>query len=147
MAIHYTNELIFDLPAPLIDVTTHIYGLSEDGPSEFNIVINRCSIEKDETLESYGSKLLEDMKNTIPKFHFLSQGNMEIANQNAIWFIYTMVHEGKRYYQTNVNFLHEKAPGVHQVIQVAATSAGKFTDDRKKKFEDLLDSIKFRHNS
>lgn len=144
MTIHYTNELIFDLPDPLIDTTQHVFSLSKDGPSEFNVVISQCDVEKDENLQGFGDKLLKDMKNTLPKFQILSQGNMEIADQEAIWFIYTMVHEGRRFYQTNANFIFENETGTRKVIQVAATSMGKFTEDWKQKFEDFLASIKFR---
>lgn len=144
MPLHYTNELIFDLPEPLIDMTHHIFSLTEEGPSEFNLVINQHKVDQDESLQSYGSKLTEEMKKTLPNYQLLSHGSTVVAGQDALWLIYSWVQQGQRLHQAQVNFFYERKPGNRQVIQITATALGKFTDEWKQTFETFLAGVKLR---
>lgn len=144
MSTHYTNELICDLPQNMFDATHHMFRVSEDGPSDFNIVISRSKAEKDDCLEDFGSKLIEEMKKTLPKCIINSNGNMKVADQDAFWFICSTVYEGRRIFQAHVIFFHNKENGVREAIQVSATSLGKFSAEGKQTFENFLASIKFR---
>lgn len=144
MTMHYTNELIFDLPDSLIDVTQHIFTISKDGPSLFSLIINQDTIDQEETLQSYEAKLLPEMENNLSGFKLLYKGNMNVAKQEAILMTYTFIHEKQSLYQANVMFICDKKPGERQAIQITASSVDSFTDEWKRAFEDILDSVKLR---
>lgn len=144
MPRHYTNELIFDLPEPLIDVTHHIFSLTEEGPSEFNLVINHHAIEQDESLQNYGSKLTAEMEKSLPQYQLHASGSMKVADQDAIWLIYSWVQHSQNLHQAQVNFFLDKEHGKRQVIQITATTLGGFSDKWKQTFETFLAGVKLR---
>jgi hypothetical protein len=144
MSLHYTNELVFDLPEPLIDKTHHIFTLTEEGPSEFNLVINHHAIEQDESLQSYGSKLSAEMEKSLPQYQLQSSGDMKVADQDALWLIYSWVQHNQKLHQAQANFFLDKGPGKRQLIQITATTLGGFTDEWKRTFETFLASVKPR---
>jgi hypothetical protein len=146
MPLHYTNELIFDLPEPLIDMTHHIFSLTEEGPSEFNIVINQHKIDKDESLQGHGSKLTAEMEKSLPHYQLHARGNMKVAGQDALWLIYSWAQHGQKLHQVQVNFFYDKEPGQRQVIQITATTLGSFSDEWKQAFETFLASVKLRQD-
>lgn len=146
MPRHYTNELVFDLPDPLIDVTHHIFSLAEEGPSEFNLVINHHAIEQDESLQGYGSRLTAEMEKSLPQYQLHASGSMKVADQDALWLIYSWVQHNQKLHQAQANFFLEKDPGKRQVIQITATTLGRFTDEWKQTFETLLSSVKLRQD-
>jgi len=144
MPLHCTNELIFDLPEPLIDVTHHIFSLTEEGPSEFNLVINHHAIEQDESLQNYGSKLSAEMEKSLPHYRLHASGNMTVADQDAIWLIYSWVQHSQNLHQAQVNFFLDKGRGKRQVIQITATTIGGFSDKWKLTFETFLAGVTLR---
>lgn len=146
MPRHYTNELIFDLPEPLIDKTHHIFSLEEEGPSEFNLVINHHAIEQDESPQGYGSRLMAEMEKSLPRYQLHASGSMKIADQDALWLIYSWVQNNQKLHQAQANFFLDKGPGKRQVIQITATTLGKFSDEWKQTFETFLSSIKLRQD-
>ncbi|MDD3294758.1 MAG: DcrB-related protein [Geobacteraceae bacterium] len=146
MPQHYTNELIFDLPESLIDKTHHIFTLTEEGPSEFNLVINHHEIEQDESLQNYGSKLTAEMETSLPRYQLHASGDMKVAGQDALWPIYSWVQNNQKLHQAQVNFFLDKEQGKRQVIQITATTLGGFTDEWKQTFETFLSSVKLRQN-
>jgi hypothetical protein len=146
MPQHYTNELIFDLPEPLIDVTHHIFSMSEEGPSEFNLVINQHAIEQDESLQNYGSKLTAEMEKNLPHFQLHASGSMKVAGQDALWLIYSWVQNNQKLHQAQANFFLNKGPGKRKVIQITATTLGRFTDEWKQTFETFLAGVKLRQD-
>jgi len=146
MPQHYTNELFFDLPEPLIDVTHHIFSLTEEGPSEFNLVINHHAIEQDESLQNYGGKLTAEMEKSLPQYQLHASGSMKVADQDALWLIYSWVQNNQKLHQAQANFFLDKSPGKRQVIQITATTLGRFTDEWKQTFETFLGSVKLRQD-
>jgi len=146
MPQHYTNELVFDLPEPLTDMTHHIFSLTEEGPSEFNVVITHNKIEQEETLQSFGKKLVTEMKKILPHYQLYSSGSMTVAGQEALWLVYRWIQHGQKLYQAQVSFFQDKEPGQRQIIRITATSIGKFSDEWKQTFEAFLASIKLRQD-
>ena len=144
MAQHYTNELIFDLPDKLIDTTNHIFTLSKDGPSEFNLVISQNQIEPDETLKSYGDKLKAELAKSLPNFKPQAFGDTEVAGQPALWLTFSWNQQGQKLHQAQVSFIYAKEPKKRQLIQITATSLDKFSDKWKQTFETFLASVKLR---
>lgn len=144
MPLHCTNELIFDLPEPLIDVTHHIFSLTEEGPSEFNLVINHHAIEQDESLQNFGSKLTAEMQKSLPQYQLHASGSMKVADQDALWLIYSWVQHSQKLHQAQANFFLDKGHGKRQVIQITATTLGGFSDEWKQTFETFLAGVKLR---
>jgi hypothetical protein len=144
MPQHYTNELIFDLPEQFIDTTHHIFSLTKDGPSEFNMVISQNDIEPDETLQSYGDKLKAELAKSLPNFEPQDFKDMEVADQDALWLAFSWNQQGQKLHQAQANFIYVKEPEKRQLIQITATSLDTFSDEWKQTFETFLASVKLR---
>lgn len=144
MPLHYTNELTFDLPEPLIDVTHHIFSLTEEGPSEFTIVINHHTPDQDETLHSYGCRLTAEMEKNLPQYRLHASGQRKVAEQDALWLIYSWVQNDQFLQQAQVSFFLDNDSGNRHVVQITATALGTFTDEWKQRFEAFLATVKKR---
>ncbi len=144
MTLYYTNELVFDLPDQLKDKTFHIFSLSDDGPSEFNLVISRSGIDQDESLESYGIRLKAEMEKALPKFQSISSGVIVVAGISCWGMDYRWLNEGQWLHQRQANLFHQHAPGQRQVVQITATALGEFTQHWKDVFSSVLGSIRLR---
>lgn len=147
MAVHYTNELIFDLPDNLIDMTNHLFRDTEEGPSEFNLVVSKDKIDPEETLQNYRERLLADMENNFIQLQFEKDEIMQVAGQEAFLLMYSLNYQGQLLSQAVVNFICDKEDGARQVIQIGATSPGKFTDEWKQAFGRIIADTKLRHVS
>ncbi|MCX7111602.1 MAG: DcrB-related protein [Candidatus Methylumidiphilus sp.] len=144
MPTYYTNELIFDLPEGLKDKTYHIFSISEDGPSEFNLVISRNPISNEETLESYGRRLKTEMEKALPNFKSHGCGIILVAGMPCWGLEYSWQNQAQWLHQRQVNLFHEVKSGQRQVLQITATVVGEFTQHWKDTFASVLGSLRMR---
>ncbi len=147
MALYYTNELTFDLPEPLIDKTHHIFSLTQEGPSEFNLVISRHPIKQGETLPSYGDRLVTEMEKTLPQFELLAKNDIIVAKHSALKLSYSWVQQGQVLHQIQVSFFYCPIPSQQQIIQITATTLNKFSNEWEQTFVKLLDSVRLRQEA
>jgi len=146
MPIHHTNELIFDIPDEFIDKTSHIFSLSHDGPSEFNIVITHHPIGLNETLQTYANQMITELKKALPQFQLISNDTEVIAEQPALKIVYSWFQENQTLYQIQVSFFSVDHLDKRQVIQITATSLNMLSEKWDKVFANILNSIKLRQN-
>lgn len=144
MPQHYTNELIFDLPDQLIDTTHHIFSLSKDGPSEFNMVISQHQVGLEDQLQDYIKKQLDELRKALPDFELQSHGEMPVAGQNALWMVFSWIQQGRKLNQAQVCFLYDKGPEQRHLIQITATALNSFSTEWRQTFETFLASVKLR---
>jgi len=144
MALYHTNELVFDLPASLKDKTHHLFSLSDDGPSPFNLVISRHDVALEETLESYGARLAAEVAKALPKFELKGSGVIMVAGQPSWGLEYRWQNQGQWLHQRQANVFYQPAADRKQVVQITATVAGEFTDDWKQILADILGSMRLR---
>lgn len=146
MTLYHTNELIFDLPDALKDKTHHIFSLTDDGPSEFNLVISRNPIGNDDTLHSYGARLQTELAKALPRFELIASGIILVADAHCWGLEYRWLNQGQWLHQRQASLFHRTAPGCRQVVQITATVLGEFTEHWREVFETMLGSIRLRQS-
>jgi len=148
MAIHYTNELIFDLPEQFLDKTNHIFSLTHESPSEFNIVINHNPIDKNESLQSYGERMVHELKKALPQFKLLiTNYDITIVKHPALKLCYSWTQEGRVLHQTQISFFYDDESGEPHVMQIAGTALNNLSDKWEAVFTKILNSMKLRQAS
>lgn len=146
MANYHTNELIFDLPEILKDKTHHIFTVSEEGPSPFNLVISKLDVGLEDTLESYGARLAAEVAKALPNFQLIGSGLIMVAGQPSWGLEYRWQNQGQWLHQRQASLFQYPEPGRKQAIQVTATVAGEFTDEWKQMLSLILGSIRLRQS-
>jgi hypothetical protein len=144
MAQYHTQEFAFELPDGLKDKTHHIFALTDEGPSAFNLVISRNPIADDQTLDSYAERLLTEIKRALPQFRLLGQSAMLLAGEPALKLEYRWLNQGKVMHQVQHAFFHEQGGTPRQVIQITATVVGEFEEKWRTQLQRLVTSLQWR---
>lgn len=144
MVMYYTNEFIFELPEILKDKTNHIFSITDDGPSPFNLVISRNPIDKEQTLQTYGLRLRSELEKALPNFQLSKEGVMIIAGNQTWGLDYRWLNQGQWLHQRQISFFHEANPNQRQIIQITGTAVGQFTEQWVEVFSGILGSIRLR---
>jgi hypothetical protein len=144
MTTYFTNELSFDLPEALKDKTHHIFSLTDDGPSPFNLVISRHPIGDEDTLESYGRRLTAELQQALPKFDLIGTSTILVAGQTGWGLEYRWLNQGQWLHQRQATLFHQADSGARLAVQFTATVPGDFSDRWKQEFAAILGSIRLR---
>jgi hypothetical protein len=144
MAAYYANELVFECPSELKDKTHHIFALSDDGPSVFNVVISRNSIAIEETLQTYGARLIKELQSALPQFRLLGRDETVVAGERALRLEFRWVMQGTPMRQTQISFFHTLEYDRRQVIQIAGTVTDGLAEPWDQVFENIIASIRLR---
>lgn len=144
--MHYhANHASFDLPAQLKDKTMHMFALSENGPSEFNVVISHADAQAGETLDDFSNRLVKELERALPKFQLRGLKQRTLDGEMAIELAYSWRSEGNFLHQRQAITLVQGAqPGSVQALLIAATCLKPFTDEWNAAFDGILDSTKLR---
>lgn len=146
MTLYHMNELIFELPDVLKDKTHHIFSLTDDGPSDFNLVISRNAIGSEETLQSYGTRLQAELAKALPRFEAIWSGTLLVADAPCWGLDYRWLNQGQWLHQRQASLFHEIGPDRRQVMQITATVRGEFTAHWRAVFDTMLGSMRLRQS-
>jgi hypothetical protein len=142
--VYLTNELSLELPAGLKDKTHHIFTLTDEGPSPFNIVIARNPVAEDETLESYGNRMVAELQRALPEYRLMERGQTVVDKEPALRLQYRWLNQGVPMKQTQVSVFHTASPQLRQVIQITATTANDTSAEWDRVFDDVIASTRLR---
>lgn len=139
---HQTNELSFERPEWLLDRTNHIFAVTAEGPSPFNIVMSRTSIE-DETLDQMTERVLRELGTTLEAFDARSPQITTVASRQAMLIEFDWLQNGQRLYQRQALLIEERPEG-RVLHQIAATASADARQGHVAGFNALLTTLRFR---
>ena len=142
---YHTNAVTFELPAQLKDKSMHMFTLSDDGPSDFSLVMSHADVEEGEQLDEFGNRLLKELDKALPKFQLRGMTQRTVDGAEAVELAYSWRNEGVFMHQRQVIALMAgPQPGTTQALLIAATCPKGFTDELNATFDGVLDSVKLR---
>lgn len=121
MTIYHANDFIVALPDGLRDKTTHIFSLTDEGPSEVSIVIAKERPKSGETVELFIERLFTLLLSRLPAFRVLKREMLRVDNQPAVSIEYTWASPEGPMFQRQV-IVYAKVP--HQMLLITATCRG-----------------------
>ncbi|MDI3287315.1 DcrB-related protein [Polyangium sp. 15x6] len=142
MSIYHANDFIVALPDGLRDKTTHIFSLTEEGPSDISIVVARERPKSGETVELFVERLFTLLLSRLPAFRVLKRELLRVDNQPAVSIEYTWTSNEGPMFQRQV-VLYAKGP--HQMLLLTATCRGdKMASRWSAMFNDFLTNFRLR---
>jgi hypothetical protein len=142
---YHANSATFELPERLKDKTMHMFTLSDDGPSEFSMVISHADTQPGEQLQDFGTRLMSELGRALPRFQLRSMTERLLDGTPAIELAYSWRNDGNFMHQRQVIGLVEGASEAHvQAILIAATCLQPFTEEWNATFDEMLASVKLR---
>ncbi|HEX8611417.1 MAG TPA: DcrB-related protein [Telluria sp.] len=143
--LYHTNDLSFALPARLKDKTMHMFTLSDQGASEFSLVLSHAATLPEEELDDFSARLIQEMGRALPKFQLRHSRESVLDGVAAIDLAYSWRKEGIFMHQRQVIALTQgAAPDSTQALMIAATCLGTFGEEWNATFERLLASVRLR---
>jgi hypothetical protein len=138
--IYRTNEFTFELPAGLKDKSVNIFSLTDDGPSEFGIVITRVPLNSNESLENYTSRQVAELKAKLPGFRCDTEAGTQVQGNPAIFLEFA--------WRTDAGFIHQRqvswvmdTVGQLVVLTLTGTCRDKYSPEWSQVFQSVIDSI------
>lgn len=142
---YHANSATFELPERLKDKTMHMFTLSDDGPSEFSMVISHADTQPGEQLQDFGTRLMSELGRALPRFQLRSMTERLLDGTPAIELAYSWRNDGHFMHQRQVIGLVEGASEAHvQAILIAATCLQPFSEEWNATFDQMLASVKLR---
>lgn len=145
MPQYHANSATFELPERLKDKTMHMFTLSDDGPSDFSMVISHADTQPGEQLQDFGTRLMTELGRALPRFQLRAMTERMLDGTSAIELAYSWRNDGNFMHQRQVIGLVEgAAEGSVQAILIAATCLKPFTDEWNAAFDEVLGSVRLR---
>lgn len=145
MPHYHANSATFELPERLKDKSMHMFTLSDDGPSDFSMVISHADTQPGEQLQDFGTRLMTELGRALPRFQLRTMTERMLDGTPAIELEYSWSNDGNFMHQRQVIGLVEgAAEGSVQAILIAATCLKPFTDEWNAAFDGVLGSVKLR---
>ena len=141
-----TNEFSFRLPAELHDRTLNIFSLTDFGPSDFCMVINRAVAPPSATLESQADALIAELHQKLSQFQLLAREPFELVEISAIDIRYSHRMKDKLFLQRSVCFLLPEVTAGANWICFTGTFSDKADIAWQQSFEEILYSLEIRKN-
>lgn len=141
MSIIHATEFVLSLPDSLKDRSINIFSLTDDGPSDFSVVVSRERPQPGETLERFSERALTAMLSRLPLFHVEKREILRVDGQPAIQLDYTWQSKDGKVFQRQV-LVH--VPRLNVVLLITATCRDKLGSRWESTFAELLAGFRLR---
>jgi hypothetical protein len=140
MNIFHATEFVLNLPDQLKDKSVNVFALSDDGPSEFGVVIARDKPTGGESLVEYIERQVQILTKRAPLFRILHLDPMVVDKQPALKLDYTWLSEGGMMHQRQVSVM----PTPALILNFTATSKDRISSKWDTAFHDMMSTLRFR---
>lgn len=135
------NDAAIDLPANFTDKTMHLFTVDAPGSSSFTFVVSRAPMEKDDTVDTFVTRLVSEMRKTLPRFELKHQGIREIDGETAREVDYQWVSEGSPLHQRQTVVMSPVPGEQRMAISFIGTCPKTFSAEKRKEYDTLIDSV------
>lgn len=141
MSEYQMNDAVIQLPAHFKDKTIHLFTVDEAGRSGFTFVVSRAPMEPDDTVDTFVTRLVSEMRKSLPRFELKYLENREIDGETAREIDYQWVSEGAPLHQRQTVVMSPKAAHERTAISFIGTCPKSFTEEKGKEYRSLLASV------
>jgi hypothetical protein len=145
MGIYHANEFQFHLPDALKDKTVHIFSLTDDGPSEFSLIVARDALRTGEDLGSYVLRQRELFGRNLPGFQHLADAEVTLDGRGAIQSDHTWRTPDGKMYQRQIAVISPQSPAESpQALVITATCKDRISEKWEAVLAETLATLRFR---
>lgn len=142
------QEASFDLGDALKDKTMNVFTLTDDGPSEYNLVITRAPLKAGETLTEFSNRMVDELRRALPKFQLRQQDAKTVDGEPAVELHYGWVNNGISMSQRQTTvFVSNPGDEFPCALMIAGTCQDQFTDAWNQSYDQTISSVKLRHKT
>ena len=135
------NDAAIDLPANFTDKTMHLFTVDAPGSSSFTFVVSRAPMEKDDTVDTFVTRLVSEMRKTLPRFELKHLGVREVDGETAREVDYQWVSEGSPLHQRQTVVMSPVPGEQRMAISFIGTCPKSFSAEKRKEYDGLIDSV------
>ena len=135
------NDAAIDLPANFTDKTMHLFTVDAAGSSSFTFVVSRAPMEKDDTVDTFVTRLVSEMRKTLPRFELKHLGVREVDGETAREVDYQWVSEGSLLHQRQTVVMSPVPGEQRMAISFIGTCPKSFTVERRAEYDTLIGSV------
>jgi|SRR5579863_9047535 len=145
--IYRANKIEFELPEFFKDKSVFMFSLTEDGPSDFNLVITRCPLNGSDDLNTYTARQVVELSSKLAGFKVLRQQNMALKEIPAMFLDYTWNSNIGPMQQCQVSFVTaDTLRKAQEVVMFTATCKDRFTPQWSETFRGIVGSLKIQNS-
>lgn len=140
MNIFHANEFVLNLPDQFKDKSVNIFALSDEGPSEFGVVIARDKLASGESLVEYVERQVRILGMRASLFRLLHQNQTLVDKYPALELDYTWLSEGGTMHQRQVTVALKSS----LLISFTATCKDRISPKWDAAFREMMATLRFR---
>lgn len=145
MPQYQMNDASIELPARFKDKTLHLFTVDDAGKSPFTFVVSRAQTEPGDTVDTFVTRLVGEMRKTFLRFQLKQLSNREIDGETAREIEYQWVSDGTLLHQRQtVVFQPLDGTGARQAISLIGTCQKGFTPEWAQEYDGLVGSVKLK---
>ncbi|WP_240440898.1 DcrB-related protein [Ralstonia solanacearum] len=134
------HDAVIDLPAHFKDKTMHLFTVGEAGTSAFTFVVSRAPMEPGDTVDTFATRLVSEMRKTLPRFELKHLGESVVDGEAAREIDYQWVSEGTPLHQRQ-RVVMSPAGRDRTAISFIGTCPKGFTPEAEKAYSELVGSV------
>lgn len=135
MTTFQAHEFSAGLPQGLKDKTVNIFSLTDEGPSDFSLVVARDQKIEGETFVAYVARQLALLQQRLPLFRAIRKSDMELGRQAAVQIDYTWQSGETQMFQRQVIVF---APAASVMLLITATCKERLEPRWEAMFSEFL---------
>ena len=140
MPRYQMNDAVIDLPAHFADKTMHLFTSDASDNSSFTFVVSRAPIENDDTVDTFVTRLVSEMRKTLPRFQLKQLGISEIDGETAREVDYQWLSEGTPLHQRQTVVISPMPGEPRMAISFIGTCPKSFTTKGREEYDSLIKS-------
>lgn len=130
-----------DLPAQFKDKTMHLFTADEAGGGTFTFVVSRAPMEVDDTVQTFATRLVSEMRKTLPRFELNYLHESEVDGVSAREIDYRWMSEGTQLYQRQTVVMSPVLERDRTAISFIGTTSKGFSRETEKTYLELVGSV------
>jgi hypothetical protein len=138
------NDAAIELPAHFKDKTLHLFTVDKAGSSSFTFVVSRASMEAGDTVDTFATRLVSEMRKTLPRFELKKLSAREVDGEAAREIDYQWVSDGALLHQRQTVVMTPQRGDEPQAISFIGTCPKAFTAEWTEQYAGLVKSVVLR---
>ncbi len=135
------HDATINLPVHFKDKTMHLFTVGEAGNSAFTFVVSRAPMEREDSVDTFATRLVSEMRQTLPRFELRNLSESEIDGEVARLIDYQWVSEGVLLHQIQTVVMSPVSARDRTAISFIGTCPRGFTREAEKTYSELLASV------
>lgn len=141
MPEYQMHDAVIDLPEQFKDKTMHLFTADEAGGSTFTFVVSRAPVEADDTVQIFATRLVSEMRKTLPGFELNYLHESEVDKVTAREIDYRWMSEGTQLHQRQTVVMSPVSEHDRTAISFIGTTSKGFTRETEKTYLELVASV------